>query len=128
MHAFEVLAGIEGLSGELAAQRITDQEFAEIRALHYEMMASVARADVSAYYRLNAAIHAALNSAAKNPVLTETFQRINNREIKELANAVPGGRFGLLLQLLARSNHSWLLVSLAFAITFFCTLYLFLGS
>lgn len=30
--------------------------------------------------------------------------------------------------LLARSNHSWLLVSLAFAITFFCTLYLFLGS
>ena len=79
MHAFEVLAGIEGLSGELAAQRITDQEFAEIRALHYEMMASVARADVSAYYRLNAAIHAALNSAAKNPVLTETFQRINNR-------------------------------------------------
>src|SRR5258707_9405689 len=32
MHAFEVLAGIEGLSGELAAQRITDQEFAEIRA------------------------------------------------------------------------------------------------
>src|SRR5258706_479043 len=29
MHAFEVLAGIEGLSGELAAQRITDQEFAE---------------------------------------------------------------------------------------------------
>ena len=79
MHTFEVLAGIEGLSGELAAQRITDQEFAEIRALHYEMMASVARSDVSAYYRLNAAIHAALNSAAKNPVLTETFQRINNR-------------------------------------------------
>ena len=30
--------------------------------------------------------------------------------------------------LLARSNHSWLLVSLAFSITFFCTLYLFLGS
>ncbi len=79
MHSFEVLAGIEGLSGELAAQRITDQELAEIRALHYEMMACVARSDVSGYYRLNAAIHAALNAAAKNPVLTQTYRRINNR-------------------------------------------------
>ena len=79
LNTFEVLAMLEGQSGELAAQRITDAELAELRALHYEMMASVARADVSAYYRLNAAIHAALNSAAKNPVLTETFQRINNR-------------------------------------------------
>jgi DNA-binding GntR family transcriptional regulator len=79
MHTFEVLAGIEGLAGELAAQRITDQEFAEIKALHYEMMASVARSDVSAYYRLNAAIHVAVNEAAKNPVLQETYRRINNR-------------------------------------------------
>jgi DNA-binding GntR family transcriptional regulator len=29
-----------GLSGELAAQRITDAELAEIRALHYEMLAA----------------------------------------------------------------------------------------
>jgi DNA-binding GntR family transcriptional regulator len=79
MHTFEVLAGIEGQSGELAAQRITAQEFSEIKALHYEMMASVARRDISAYYRLNAAIHAALNDAAKNPVLTDTYRRINNR-------------------------------------------------
>ena len=31
---FEVIAGLEGQSGELAAQRITDAELAEIRALH----------------------------------------------------------------------------------------------
>jgi DNA-binding GntR family transcriptional regulator len=43
------------------------------------MMASVARSDVSAYYRLNAAIHVAVNEAAKNPVLQETYRRINNR-------------------------------------------------
>jgi len=36
---FELLAVLEGTSGELAAQRITDDEIAEVRALHYEMLA-----------------------------------------------------------------------------------------
>src|SRR5215467_6351832 len=35
LHTFEVLASLEGLSGELAAQRVTEQELAEVRALHY---------------------------------------------------------------------------------------------
>ena len=76
---FEVLAGLEGLSGELAAQRITDQELSEVRALHYDMLASHARQDLSSYYRLNALIHSAINRAAANPVLTETYARINAR-------------------------------------------------
>ncbi len=76
---FEVLADLEGLSGELAVQRITDSELMEIRALHYEMMASYARADLSGYYRLNARIHASINDAAKNPVLTHTYSSINAR-------------------------------------------------
>ena len=40
---FEVIAGLEGQSGELAAERISDAELAEIRALHYEMLAAHAR-------------------------------------------------------------------------------------
>ena len=79
-NAFELLAHLEGLSGELAAQRITDAERAEIRALHYEMMACFARSDLSGYYRLNALIHAAINQAAANPVLTKTYREINARE------------------------------------------------
>ena len=67
---FEVIAGLEGQSGELAAQRITEAELAEIRALHYEMMAAYTRRDLSAYYRLNASIHEKINLAARNPVLT----------------------------------------------------------
>lgn len=78
-HAFELLAHLEGLSGELAAQRITDAELAEIRALHYEMMACFARSDLSGYYRINALIHAAINQAAANPVLTKTYREINAR-------------------------------------------------
>ncbi|MEJ6022807.1 GntR family transcriptional regulator [Ramlibacter sp. PS4R-6] len=78
-HTFEVMAGLEGLSGELAAQRITDQELAEIRALHFEMMAAWTRRDLSNYYRLNALIHRAINAAAKNPVLSATYDRVNAR-------------------------------------------------
>src|ERR1700760_4866049 len=59
MHTFEVLATLEGTSGELAAMRITHAERAEIRALHYEMRACHARRDLSGYYRLNARIHRA---------------------------------------------------------------------
>lgn len=78
-HAFEVLAALEGLSGELAAARATDAEIAEIRALHYEMLACHARQDLSGYYRLNAQIHAAINAAARNPVLTQHYAAINAR-------------------------------------------------
>jgi DNA-binding GntR family transcriptional regulator len=78
-HTFEVMAGLEGLSGELAAQRITESELDEIKALHYEMMAAYTRRDLSAYYQLNAAIHRAINQAAKNPVLTATYNQVNAR-------------------------------------------------
>ena len=76
---FEVLAGLEGQSGELAAARITDAELAELRALHYEMLACFARRDLSGYYRINARIHTAINEAAKNPVLTSTYRASNAR-------------------------------------------------
>ncbi len=78
-HTFELMGGLEALSGELAAQRVTDEELAEIRALHFEMMAAYTRRDLSAYYRLNAQIHRAINAAAKNPVLSATYDRINTR-------------------------------------------------
>ena len=79
LHAFEVLASLEGLSGELAAQRISAAETDEVRALHYEMLACFTRRDLSCYYRLNARIHEAINRAAGNPVLSQTYRAINAR-------------------------------------------------
>lgn len=79
LNTFEVLSMLEGLSGELAAQRVTDEELAEIQALHYEMMACFARRDLSGYYRLNSLIHSAINAAARNPVLISTYRSINAR-------------------------------------------------
>ena len=79
VNTFELLAMLEGMSGELAAQRITEEELAELRALHYEMMACFARRDLSGYYRINARIHTAINDAARNPVLASTYRSINAR-------------------------------------------------
>jgi DNA-binding GntR family transcriptional regulator len=67
LHTFEVMAGLEGQSGELAAQRITDAELREIKAMHFEMLAAWTRRDLSSYYRLNSQIHSAINAAARQP-------------------------------------------------------------
>ena len=79
VYTFEVMAGLEGMSGELAAQRITNEQLSEIKALHFEMLAAHARRDLSNYYRLNAQIHRAINTAAANPVLETTYTQVNAR-------------------------------------------------
>lgn len=76
---FEVMANLEAQSGELAAVRITDDELAEIKALHYEMLASFTRRDLPRYYALNAQIHERINAATKNPVLVRTYAQLNAR-------------------------------------------------
>ena len=57
----------------------TDTELAEIRALHYEMLAAYTRRDLPTYYRINAQIHARINAAAGNRVLTQTWGTVNAR-------------------------------------------------
>jgi DNA-binding GntR family transcriptional regulator len=78
-NTFEVMAGLEAQSGALAAQRVTSAELQEITAMHYEMLAAYTRRDLPAYYQLNASIHRAINAAAKNPVLSATYQQVNAR-------------------------------------------------
>jgi DNA-binding GntR family transcriptional regulator len=76
---FEVIAGLEAMSGELACARVTDDEVNEIRALHYEMLACHAVRDLPGYYRLNREIHDAINRAARNGVLRQAYTTINSR-------------------------------------------------
>lgn len=78
-HAFELMASLEALSGELAAQRATEAELAAIRRLQAAMEQAHARGDLPRYYRINRDIHAALVRCARNPVLAETHQRLNAR-------------------------------------------------
>jgi DNA-binding GntR family transcriptional regulator len=76
---FELMANLEGLSGELAAIRCDDAALNEIKALHFEMLAAHAREDLSSYYRCNQSIHLAINRAAANTALSETYDAINLR-------------------------------------------------
>lgn len=77
--SFEVMAALEALSGELACQRVTEHEIAEIKALTFEMMASHARKDLPSYYRNNHAIHDRINKAAHNDLLTQVYATLNLR-------------------------------------------------
>jgi DNA-binding GntR family transcriptional regulator len=79
LNTFEVLAELEGMAGELAARRISDEQLSELRASHYDMLACFERQDLSGYYRLNARIHTLINDAAANPVLTGAYRSINAR-------------------------------------------------
>jgi DNA-binding GntR family transcriptional regulator len=76
---FEVISGLEAMSGELACARITPAEVDAIRALHQEMLACHARLDLPGYYRRNQRIHDAINLAARNDVLRDTYTTVNSR-------------------------------------------------
>jgi DNA-binding GntR family transcriptional regulator len=78
-HAFEVMASLEGLSGELAATRVTDSDLVELRALQAEMEKAHGRHDLPTYYRVNRTIHERINVIAGNPVLIQTFRTLNTR-------------------------------------------------
>lgn len=78
-HAFEMMGALEGFAGELAAARVTDDDIAGLRVLQAEMEAAHGRDDLPTYYRINRAIHDAINAMAGNPVLTQTYRTLNAR-------------------------------------------------
>jgi DNA-binding GntR family transcriptional regulator len=76
---FELMSGLEAFSGELACERITAAEIAEIKALHYAMLACRAQNDLAGYYSRNQAIHDKINEAARNSALRQTYISVNRR-------------------------------------------------
>lgn len=78
-HAFELMAALEGLAGELAVQRVTDDDLAYLRSLQVDMEAAHARHDLPAYYAINRTTHDRLNAIAANPILTHAFRTLNAR-------------------------------------------------
>jgi DNA-binding GntR family transcriptional regulator len=74
-----VLGQLEALAGEQAALNGTDAEIAEIKALHYEMLATFERGDRLAYFKLNQAIHRAIVAASQNGALAELHDQLNAR-------------------------------------------------
>jgi DNA-binding GntR family transcriptional regulator len=76
---FELMSGLEAFSGELACERITPVEIAEIKALHYAMLACRSQNDLPGSYSHNQAIHDKINEAARNSALRQTYIAVNRR-------------------------------------------------
>lgn len=76
---FELMSGLEAMSGELAAERITAAEIAEIKALHAAMLVCRAENDLPGYYSRNQTIHNKINAAAGNAVLRQVYLSVNRR-------------------------------------------------
>ena len=77
--SFELMAALEALSGQLACERISDEETVAIKALTFQMLACHARRDLPAYYQLNRTIHDRINEAAANNALRATYTKLNVR-------------------------------------------------
>ncbi len=76
---FDVSAALEAAAGELACQRIADEEIARIAALHARMAEHFAAGEMEPYYLCNRAIHEAIVKASDNPVLTGLYDGVNTR-------------------------------------------------
>jgi DNA-binding GntR family transcriptional regulator len=76
---FQVMGALEGLAGELACAKVTDEALNEIRARHHEMLAHYTRGDRTAYFAANQAIHEAIVAAADNSMLTVIYESLRGR-------------------------------------------------
>ena len=76
---FAVMAALEALSGELAAERITDEEIAEIRVIHAQMLLHYTRGELAPYFQCNQRIHEKILAAARNPTLASTYRALSGR-------------------------------------------------
>jgi DNA-binding GntR family transcriptional regulator len=76
---FPVLAGLEGVAGELACHNASDAEIAAIRRLNDRMHNAFEESDRPAYFELNQKIHAAILAAARNATLSNQHQLVARR-------------------------------------------------
>ncbi|WP_300273530.1 GntR family transcriptional regulator [Halomonas sp.] len=76
---YDLMGALEGLSGELACQNISDEGIRAIRALHDEMLQHYRERNLSAYFRVNQRIHEGILAASANQVLQETYSNLNQR-------------------------------------------------
>lgn len=73
---YEVRAGLFGLAGRLAAQRIRDDEIAALRKLVKGMDTRIGAGDGAGYYKLNLELHATILAATRNQRLVATYENL----------------------------------------------------
>lgn len=75
----QVVGALEALAGELACARLDAAALAELRALHYQMLAHRLRDELAGYYQINRRIHESIVAAAGNPVLATLYHGLSGR-------------------------------------------------
>lgn len=85
---FVVLGALEALAGDLACRNATEADIADIRALHYHMLAHHARGELAQYFRYNQQIHTRLMDCAGNATLAQAYSGLNAhvRRARYMAN------------------------------------------
>ncbi len=73
---FPIMGALEALAGELACQRITEDEFENLCRLHKTMVGHYRRSEWLPYSKLNRAIHEAIFAAAGNASLSAIYQQL----------------------------------------------------
>lgn len=76
---FQVVGALEALAGELACQRASDDDIAEIRRLHNEMWHHFEAGDRAAYFTLNQRIHEKIVDCAGNAELLAIYRNLAQR-------------------------------------------------
>jgi DNA-binding GntR family transcriptional regulator len=88
----EIRRAVEGLVAARAAQRITDEEIAELRALGAAMTAAVENADMLRYSELNAQLHARVRAIAQHSSASKIIDQLNGQMVRHQfrLSLVPG--------------------------------------
>jgi DNA-binding GntR family transcriptional regulator len=76
---FPVMAALEALSGELACEKITDDELAAVRKSHEAMVGHYKAKRLPEYFAANEAIHTAILNAARNETLAAQHRMLSAR-------------------------------------------------
>ena len=112
---FPIMGALEALSGELACANLTEEQYAEIQALHYQMVLHHTRRELTPYFRVNQEIHEKILEAAANPILLQMYRTLAGRirRARYIANMseerwsqAVAEHEDILSALLARDGHS----------------------
>lgn len=76
---YGVMAALEGLSGELACQNITDKQIEAVRELHDRMLDHYRNNELQEYFKVNQQIHERILEASGNEVLIEMYNNLSQR-------------------------------------------------
>lgn len=78
-HMFEVLEVLEGIAGELACDRMSDEELSQVQELHKKMMNYYKARKQRRFFEINQEIHERIVRGAANPVLTQLYEGLSGQ-------------------------------------------------